>query len=278
MNVKKSLDDLLTTLADQLGQPGHNLMPMLGVMSHFSKYSLNNQLLIYAQRPEATKVLGFHSWLKAGYSVRKGEKGIAIYAPMRFRTDTADAGNGTSPSNTTDGNTHLGFRVAYVFDITQVQPLPAGATDTTVSSGAPPATLACLDSLKAFLASQFINLVYKSLPPGHFGQTDGKSITCAQGLPPHVEFATLVHETTHALLHFNGTRPDLTTRETEAEAVTYLLCTQLQLEGTQQSIDYIKSYRGTKDTLRDSLEHIRETAQRLAAVVVPDPCPSGKRA
>ena len=60
----------------------------------------------------------------------------------------------------------------------------------------------------------------------------------ATGQASHVEFATLAHETTHVLLHFpadRATRPDLTTRETEAEAVTYLLCAQLGIAGTDAS-------------------------------------------
>jgi antirestriction protein ArdC len=69
------------------------------------------------------------------------------------------------------------------------------------------------------------------------------------------------------LLHFpadHATRPDLTTRETEAEAVTYLLCAQLGIAGTEASVEYIQSYRGTPDTLDASLERIRATAQRLS--------------
>jgi hypothetical protein len=67
------------------------------------------------------------------------------------------------------------------------------------------------------------------------------------------------------LLHFprdaTVTRPDLTTRETEAEAVTYA---QFGLAGTEASVEYIQSYRGTPDTLDSSLERIRATAQRLS--------------
>jgi antirestriction protein ArdC len=54
-------------------------------------------------------------------------------------------------------------------------------------------------------------------------------------------------------LCLGSTRPDLVTRETEAEAVTYLLCAQLGIAGTEASVDYIKSYRGTPDTLERSL-------------------------
>ena len=72
------------------------------------------------------------------------------------------------------------------------------------------------------------------------------------------------------LLHFpadRATRPDLTTRETEAEAVTYLLCAQLGIAGTEASVEYIQSYRGTLHTLDASLERIRATAQRLASAI-----------
>ena len=47
----------------------------------FHAYSLGNQLLIAMQHPTATQVAGFRAWLKLGYCVRKGEKGIRIWAP-----------------------------------------------------------------------------------------------------------------------------------------------------------------------------------------------------
>ena len=44
--------------------------------------SLNNLLLIAAQRPGATQVAGFGAWKALGRQVDKGSKGIAILAPM----------------------------------------------------------------------------------------------------------------------------------------------------------------------------------------------------
>jgi len=252
------IDELLTTLKSQLAAPGASLLPLLAVMSRFSRYSLANQMLIFAQRPTASHVLGYRSWLKAGYQVRKGEQGIAIYAPMRFTREDPD---------TLEVNTRTGFKVAYVFDLTQVDPLPG--TDTaafaTHFADSRDAELA-VHRLHAFLFGHNVELEYQALAPGLMGYTDGRRITCGLGQPAPVEFATLAHETTHVLLHFpadGSTRPDLVTRETEAEAVAYLLCAQLGLAGTEASVDYIKSYRGTPDTLDASLERIRSTAQRL---------------
>jgi antirestriction protein ArdC len=261
--VRNSIDTLLTTLKERLAQPGTSLLPLLTTMSRFSRYSLANQFLIFAQRPDATCVQGYRAWNKAGYQVRKGEHGIAIYAPMRFAqrdSNTLDNGATAAP--------RIGFRVAYVFDISQVDALPG--TDTTslaAVAAASPNAHRHLEALKAFLVGHNVELEYKALAPGLLGYTDGRRITCGTGQASHVEFATLAHETSHVLLHFptdGSTRPDLVTRETEAEAVTYLLCAQLGIAGTDASIEYIQSYRGTPETLDASLERIRATAQRLS--------------
>ncbi len=265
---RTQIDDLLTTLKAELTRPGQSLIPLLTTMGRFTRYSLSNQLLIYAQRPTATHVLGYRSWLKAGYQVRKGEKGIAIYAPMLI-TKYRDADD----PDTTDLSAapRLGYRVAYVFDIAQVAAISgidaAAVTATSVGTGSTNANR-CLEQLKAFLLGHNVELQYRFLAPGLLGYTDGRRITCGTGQASHVEFGTLAHEATHVLLHFptdGSTRPDLVTRETEAEAVTYLLCAQLAIAGTEASVEYIRSYRGTPDTLDTSLERIRATAQRLAA-------------
>jgi antirestriction protein ArdC len=265
---RNSIDNLLDTLKTELAQPGRSLIPLLTSMSRFPKYSLSNQLLIFAQRPTATCVMGYRAWNKAGFQVRKGEKGIAIYAPMLFARhrdidDLDVTADSTAP--------RLGYRVAYIFDVAQVDRI-AGADTATVTPATPTngttVTERFLEQLKAFLVGHNIELEYKALAPGLLGYTDGRRITLRLGQPTHVEFATLAHETTHLLLHFpadRGTRPDLTTRETEAEAVTYLLCAQLGIAGTNASVEYIKSYRGTPETLDASLERIRTTALRLSA-------------
>ncbi len=262
---RTSIDTLLTTLKERLAQPGQSLLPLLGVMSRFTRYSLANQMLIFAQRPDATCVMGYRAWSKAGYQVRKGEHGIAIYAPMIFANK-----RDTAVDSDTDVAPRLGYRVAYVFDIAQVDAIsgtePAAVETATAFTGTTDANR-FLQQLKAFLVGHNVELEYKALQPGLLGYTDGRRITCGTGQALHVEFATLAHETTHVLLHFpanGGNRPDLTTRETEAEAVTYLLCAQLGIAGTEASVEYIQSYRGTPDTLDASLERIRATAHRLS--------------
>ena len=55
----------------------------LRTMSRFHRYSLNNTMLIYLQKPDATLVAGFNNWRdQFSRNVQRGEKGIRIIAPM----------------------------------------------------------------------------------------------------------------------------------------------------------------------------------------------------
>src|SRR5438270_13533289 len=93
-NLKKLTTNALDQLSTALEQ-GHSerLAAMLKAMAQFHHYSWHNVCLIASQRPEATRVAGFHAWRKLGRFVRKGEKGIAILAPIVGRK-TVDESEG----------------------------------------------------------------------------------------------------------------------------------------------------------------------------------------
>lgn len=102
-------------LNDQLKayKDGLNDQRIAQITARYDGYSERNALLIAMQRPTATDVSGFKTWQTRGRKVRKGEKGIAIFAPMEF-TETNDDGN---------DELYRRFRVTYVFDIAQTDPL-----------------------------------------------------------------------------------------------------------------------------------------------------------
>jgi len=64
----------------------------------FHRYSFGNGILIARQRPDATLVAGFNRWKELGRCVRKGEKGIAILAPMVGRKCSDEPRHPTPPS------------------------------------------------------------------------------------------------------------------------------------------------------------------------------------
>jgi hypothetical protein len=271
-DTRTQVDAILQTLKQQLAAPGHDLTPLLSTMSRFGHYSLSNQFLIFAQRPNATRVLGFHGWRNAGYRVRKGEKGIAIYAPMRFRTDD-DAITDAASTDATEPKARIGYRVAWVFDISQVEPLnPATTTATTTDAPSHAASVTAelphLSALRTLITAQGLTLTDAAMSPGQYGFTDGQTITLATDLTPADTFSTLIHEYAHAKLHFDGTPRDLTTRETEAEAVAYVVCSHLDVPNPL-SVRYIRAYRGNPDTLQQSLHRIRDLANALLTAVMP---------
>ena len=47
-----------------------------------ARLSISNQLLVALARPDATFVAGFNTWLRLGFAVRKGERAVAIIAPL----------------------------------------------------------------------------------------------------------------------------------------------------------------------------------------------------
>jgi len=66
-------------------------MAYLAIAARFHSYSSNNCMLIFAQLPEATRVASYTTWKSLGRNVRKGEKGISILAPCRYRVDEKDS-------------------------------------------------------------------------------------------------------------------------------------------------------------------------------------------
>lgn len=92
-------------------------------MGRFSKYSFHNLLLITLQRPDARRVAGFQTWRKLGRYVRKGEKGIAIIAPI-IRRKQAEETDQTASAQAE--HAVAGFKITHVFAEGQTEgdPLP----------------------------------------------------------------------------------------------------------------------------------------------------------
>ncbi len=236
------------------------LKSYLQVMSRFHRYSWGNCLLIYSQRPGATRVAGFHAWRKLGRHVRKGEMGIVILAPMVGRKKVDD-------ELAEDDQTRLyGFRAAHVFDLSQTEgePLPEFAT----VKGEP---LAHIDHLKAFIQGRGILLEYSARIAPATGMSSGGKITVLPNLEPAEEFSVLAHEVAHELLHQGMRRTETAhrVRETEAEAVAFVVASAIGLDTNTASADYIQLHRGDKETLAESLARVQQTAMKILAAVIP---------
>ena len=249
------LEALHATLAEQVAalRDGQDWQRWLATAARLPDYSLNNVLLIAAQRPQATAVAGFNAWKALGRQVDKGQKGIAILAPIvrRARLGAPDQlargeqgppEDPAQPAQDADGRPPAGravsgFKVAYVFDISQTSgpPLPRQPTPALLSGQAP---AGLWDALAEQVISRGFTLARADCGPGvngltHYGQ---RTVTVRPDVDDAQAVKTLAHELAHVLLH-DPTGPDaqpgpagLTSSgqcrgrlEVEAESVAYLI-------------------------------------------------------
>jgi hypothetical protein len=207
----------------------------LTAMSRFHNYSFGNVLEIARQMPTATRVAGFWTWKNMGRSVNAGAKGIRILAPMvgvRRKKDKEAEKDITKQNE----RVLLGFRNAYVFDVSQTN----GVDLPTMHEvrGEPGENI---ESLAAFLKEQGIQLIYRDDLQGALGKSYGGRIAILSGQAKAEEFSTLVHETAHEMMHKaeRRTATTKTIRETEAEAVAFVVGKAIGLITGTASADYV---------------------------------------
>jgi antirestriction protein ArdC len=241
----------------------------------FWDYSWHNQMLIWRQKPDASFVGGFNTWLRCGRYVRKGEKGIAILAPMFFKDKRQMTDGSESESK------RIWFKVVHVFDISQTDgmPLPELPTKSVGERGED-----MLNRLLRFAASRGVTVrfVEKCKLNGAAGTSRGAEIEIrTTNTDVTTQAATLVHEIAHSLLHWgadgqkitsrDGKEIDRQQRELEAEATAYAVCAYF---GIQSPSDfYLASYDVTPAMLLDAVETIAKTVKTIL-----EGCPQGQPA
>lgn len=254
------------SLIEQL-EAGHSdaLTAYLNAMSRFHNYSFGNILEIARQKPDATRVAGLFAWNQLGRKVKKGEKGIRILAPIIGvkRKPKEEAEKDITKQNQA---VLVGFRSAYVFDVSQTEgaELPAmREINGDVGENR--------DRLLSFIERQSIELVFTEKIAPALGMSYGGRIAVLPGQSKAKEFSTLVHELAHEMLHKAERRTTTTkvVRETEAEAIAFVIGKAVGLEAGTASADYIHLYHGNASLLAESLEVIQQTSAVILAALEP---------
>lgn len=258
-DARESSTKAIKELSDALAAgKSDKLVEYLDFMAKFHSYSFRNQWLIAMQRPDARHVAGFNRWLKLGRAVRKGEKGIMILAPCVFSKE-ADSG---------DPETVRFFKATYVFDVSQTDGTDIPEYECKPSGDPAEYT----EKLKSYIADNGITLTYKAISNGADGYATTGNITVDTSLSPAAEFSVLVHELTHTLLHLTpdakAEKLSKTVKETEAEAVAYVVGTAIGLDGLSASSDYIHLYQGKPEHLSASLNRIQKTADTIISAIL----------
>jgi antirestriction protein ArdC len=204
-----------------------------------------------------------YAWNQLGRRVNKGEKGIRILAPILGIRRKPDA-EAEKDIRVENERVLVGFRNAYVFDVEQ----------TTGADLAEPAKVygevgENYERLLAFLERQDIELVFTENIAPALGASYGGRIAILPGQSKAETFTTLLHELGHELLMHASRRTTTTktVRETEAEAVAFVVGKAIGLEMASASADYIALYHGNASLLAESLEVVQQTAGVILAAL-----------
>lgn len=251
--------------------------------SKFRRYSFGNILLIWTQRPNATQVAGMKTWNALGRSVKKGEKGIMIFAPFLkkvrnvFEPDENSGPDVTAQSLEKTGAQEkeeqmlIGFKSVYVFDVTQTEgkPLPE------LEVGKP--------SMDDGDAEELFRKILKASPvPVDYEEIVGSSngyympkerkIVLSNALTAAQRCKTLLHELAHylSLDPANASEFSRSHEELIAEGAAYIVSAHFGLDSSDYSVPYVASWAGGE--LKEVLsvgEKMRKVSERLIELVDP---------
>ena len=262
----------------------------LTTMSRFHKYSLNNVMLIHAQRPNATLVAGFSKWKNSfGRHVKKGEKGIQILAPTpyKIKVDKEKLDPDTKlPMLDDEGKpiteekevTIPMFKVVSVFDVSQTDGKPLPQISFSLTGDVAQYEV----FVEALRRTSQVPITIEPMEPGMDGyfHLEKQAIFLREGMSQVQTVCAAIHEMAHSRLHnyekmteladdgetllVSGEK-DRNTEEVEAESISYAVCQYFGIETADNSFGYIATWSQGKELkeLRASLETINKTSSEL---------------
>ena len=267
-------------------------MRYLSVMSRFHRYSVNNTMLIYMQKPDATLVAGYNKWKNQfERHVKRGEHGITIIAPTPFKKKIEEQKldpDTKAPMLDAEGKVIMEereveipmFRPVKVFDVSQTDGKPLPELASSLSGN--------VQNYEAFMeALRRSAPVPLSVEPmaanmdGYFSP-DRQRIAIRAGMSEVQTVSAAVHEIVHSKLHNYAQvqeeaaragdkeppkKKDRNTEEVEAESISYAVCQYYGIQTGENSFGYIANWSQGKELpeLRASLETINKAAGELIA-------------
>lgn len=293
--VKEAYAELETGLQELM--TSEKYLNFLNTTAERPKYSLNNTLLIYLQKPEATFLAGYGKFQeKYGHQVQQGEKGIKIFAPIIHKKKDNVLLEDEEESKKKEENTIVGYRMVRIFDISQTKPI----MEKTEEGNEIPCKKAqrLIDSLSYLKLIDLwaedeefqeelvaatkdaidIPVLEEELSPElggyfRFKDKDKLHIVINSNFSITSRFTTLLHEWTHYRLHNpynkNGSETEgipekikNQDKEIQAESVAYIVAKHFGIDSSSDSLKYVASWSKGKDLkdLKKSMEIIQRTA------------------
>jgi len=249
---------------------------MLDNMVKFYQYSFNNQMLILAQKPDATYCGSLKFWNSLGRYVEKEalkEGGIKILCPVPYEEEYEKKDAEGKVILDKDGNPELQkvkcirFKVGRTFDISQTygKELKLGGNEL-VGEGLDIANF--LEQMKEIAEVNDIRIepMTFSSAKGYF-DTKKREIVVKEGMSDLHTTKTVVHESAHSLVFKDKELEESLTREEHeivAESVAYVVCKRFGLDTSEYSFNYVNGWASEDDAkIEKCVDFIASTSKTL---------------
>lgn len=258
--------------------------------SKFTDYSARNTMLINMQKPDATLVAAYGKWKQLGRHINKGETGIAIFAPIPYKTNEYietqkpafdEYGNqlynedGTEKMETIETPlTGMAFKTVYVFDVSQTDgkelPEPVSELTGDVDAARKDAIFAAIKKVTG------IDVEFQDIKGGSKGYYSPASdkIVIKTGMSDAQTLKTAFHEAAHKLLH--DPKSEIVTvksprneKEVQAESVAFMVAEKFGIDTSEYSFPYIASWSEGKqlEQLKNALQEIQSAAKQISNAI-----------
>jgi len=235
----------------------------------FRNYSFGNTLLIWSQNPEASHVAGFRTWKSLGRWVKKGEKGIVIFAPMIKSKNKKDKKKGADDE---DDGFLIGFKAVYVYDLSQTEgePIPEMKIGN-IKSGDCDSAVSLFEQI---LDSSPVPVTLDTFSDGKRGvyMIKDEKIIVSSHLTPVEQCKTLLHELAHHLAFSTEFKGDFSSagrssHEVLAEGAAYIACCHFGVDSSEYSFQYLAAWEQDYRKILSFGDGIRKIALRLVEIV-----------
>ena len=258
-----------------------NYKQFLDTMAKFPRYSVNNNILIMMQKPDAQMCQSFTGWKEMGRFVKKGEKGIKILAPapytiQREQTKLDDRGN---PMLDKDGEPIMesveikvnAFKVVSTFDVSQTEGKELPTLGVDELTGGVDGYGTFMEALKEVCPVPMTFENIEGGAKGFYSQTE-KRIAIQEGMSEAQTVKTAIHEMAHQKLHAienHGPKQTRGSKEVEAESVAYTVCQHYGIDTSDYSFSYVAGWSEGKEMpeLKASLDTIRRAASEMITAI-----------
>ena len=278
--LKARLDQYIMDLANATDEVSLSaeIRRYLTFFSKFHGYSFYNRMLIFIQKPNATKVGSFKLWESKHRRVKKGSKAIKILAPAG-KPETIDYDDETKDLMGQLGMTNrpqvTKFKAVNVFDISDTEPIDERGevpdTPQWWGENTPSETADMLyDAVTEVAADLGIRVTQSDAKGGEKGYSAGDHINISSDVSGAARLSTMIHEIAHELMHWkkssiyfidNGegkSKNEL--QELQAESVSYVVLKHYGIPVAHHAT-YLALWKANKERIQNNLEIISKVSQ-----------------